>query len=371
MTDFHFTVIDPEQIRAAELVLPCSDLTKALDFYTKDLGFRIDVIFPADTPRVAVISGHGVCIRLEHSDDAAPNRMRLLLNDIQPSSSTRDELFAPDGTRIEFAPVDLPLELPPLVPSFVVQHAGDNSWGTGRAGMQYRDLIPDRLGGRYIASHIRIPNGGPVAEYVHHHHVRFQMIYCYKGWVKVVYEDQGPPFVMTAGDCVLQPPHIRHRVLERSDGMEVIEISCPAEHETLVDHELELPTTSVHLDRDFNGQRFVYHQQSKAKWLPGPFEGFEARDTGIGKATDGLASVQVIRPSGEPQATPVRHNGEFFFYFVLQGSATLQRRRQPLQTLEPGDSCVIPAGMQITLTDSSTDLELLQVASNPGQRTDH
>lgn len=369
MSDFHFTVIDPDQIKAAELVLLCKDLTKALDFYTNELGFRIDVIFPADAPRVAVISGYGVRIRLEHSNDAAPNRLRFLLNDIEPGSRKSDELFAPDGTRIEFAPVDSPLELPRLVPSFIVQHARDDAWGMGRAGMQYRDLIPGRLGGRYIASHIRIPNGGPVADYVHHHHVRFQMIYCYKGWVKVVYEDQGPPFVMRAGDCVLQPPHIRHRVLECSEGMEVIEISCPAEHETLVDHELGLPTTAVHLDRQFNGQRFVYHQLAKARWLPGPFEGFEARDTGIGRATDGLASVQVVRPSGEPQATVIRHNGEFFFNFVLQGSTTLQRQRKPRQTLEPGDSFVIPAGMQITLTDTSPDLELLQVASSLGQHT--
>ncbi len=362
MSDFPFTVIDPGQIKAAEFVLPCSDLTSALDFYTEDLGFRIDVIFPADAPRVAVVSAYGVRIRLEHVSKAAPNRMRLLLKDIEPGSSRSDKLFAPDGTRIEFAPVDTPLRLPPLKSSFVLQKAGDDSWGTGRTGMQYRELIPDRLGGRYIASHIRIPNGGPVPDYVHHHHVRFQTIYCYKGWAKVVYEDQGPPFVMEAGDCVLQPPHIRHRVLECSDNMEVIEISCPAEHETLVDHVMELPTTSVHLDRDFNGQRFVHHELSKAKWQSGPFYGFEARDTGIGNATDGLASVQVIRPSGKPQATVIRHDGEFFFNFVLQGSATLQLQRRPHHSLAVGDSFVIPRARNLSLTDCSGDLELLQVA---------
>lgn len=82
-------------------------------------------------------------------------------------------------------------------------------------------------------------------DYVHFHKVRFQMIYCYKGWVRVVYEDQGPPLVMRAGDCVLQPPRIRHRVLESSPGLEVIEIGCPAEHETFADHDLQLPTPVV------------------------------------------------------------------------------------------------------------------------------
>ena len=46
--------------------------------------------------------------------------------------------------------------------------------------MQYRDLIPSRLDGSIIASHIRIPDGGPVPELVHYHTVGFQLIYCSK-----------------------------------------------------------------------------------------------------------------------------------------------------------------------------------------------
>ncbi len=297
-------------------MLPCRDLAAALDFYTTQLGFRIDMILPADAPRVFVIAGHGVRIRLEQDADALP---------------------------VESG------------------HAGDDEWGTGRAGMQYRDLIPGRLGGRFIASHIRIEKGGLVPDYVHHHHVEFQMIYCFKGWVKVVYEDQGPPFVMEAGDCVLQPPHIRHRVLECSDNMEVIEVSSPADHETLVDHDMELPTSAVNRDRDFGGQRFVRHRRNEATWLPGPYAGFEVRDTGIGKATDGLATVRVIRLSGHPQATLVKNNGEFFFSFVLQGSTSMQRQDEDPQFLTVGNAFVNPAGAQSTLTDSSKDLELLQV----------
>ena len=294
-------------------------MSAALEFYTNKLGFRIDVILPADSPREFRLSGYGIHVRLER--DA-------------------DEQRADDRA------------------------ASEDEWVTGRAGMFYRDLIPGRLDGRFIASHIRIPQGGPVPDYVHHHDIQFQIIYCYRGWVKLVYEDQGAPFVMNAGDCVLQPPHIRHRVLECSDNMEVIEVSSPGEHETFVDHDMELPTATLDSGREFSGQRFVYHQVNKAKWRPGPFSGFEARDTGFGKATEGLASAQIIRPSGNPQATVIRHNGEFFFNFVLQGTTTLQRQRQSQQALSAGDSFVIPAGMQITLTENSKDLELLQVASN-------
>ena len=45
----------------------------------------------------------------------------------------------------------------------------------GRAGMLYRDLIPDRLGGAIVASHIRIPEGGPVGDSVHFHQGRASM----------------------------------------------------------------------------------------------------------------------------------------------------------------------------------------------------
>jgi hypothetical protein len=44
-----------------------------------------------------------------------------------------------------------------------VRRLKDNTpWVIGRAGMRYRDLIPGRLGGSIIASHIRILDAGPV-----------------------------------------------------------------------------------------------------------------------------------------------------------------------------------------------------------------
>ena len=294
--------------------MPCSDFSAALDFYTNELGFRIDVIFPADAPRVAELSGYGIQCRLEHSNAR--------------------------------------------------QEVGNDDWTMGRAGMQYRDLIPDRLGGRMIASHIRISVGGPVPDYVHHHHVKFQIIYCYKGWVKVVYEDQGPPFVMKAGDCVLQPPHIRHRVLECSDNMEVIEVSSPAEHETLVDHDMILPSNSINRDRDFNGQGFVFHELENATWRAAP-KGFESRDTGIEQATNGRASVQVIRATNATTDADLGGSDESLFNFVLQGSMTLRRQDESEQILEAGGSFVANSGTHVTLTKASESLELLQVSSSP------
>jgi quercetin dioxygenase-like cupin family protein len=253
------------------VVLSCTDLSAALALYTGELGFRLDTIFPADDPVVATLSGHGLDVRLERDRASAPEK--------------------PTGA--------------------------DGGWVEGRAGMHYRDLLPGRLGGRVIASHIRIAEAGPVADYVHYHDVRFQMIYCHRGWVRVVYEDQGPPFVLAPGDCVLQPPRIRHRVLEAGAATEVLEVSAPAEHVTHVEHAMALPTATARPDRMFDGQRFVRHEAASAAWRTGWRGGFEARDTGIGAATAGRAEVHVLRPHGEEAAEPLRPEEERRFVFVL------------------------------------------------------
>ena len=256
-----------DHVRMAQVLLPCRDLAATLAFFTDRLGFKVNLIFPADSPHTAVISGHGLTLRLETGAPTAPITLRLLCDLAALPAATPHVLTSPDGTRIELVEARLPVEVPAGTQEFVLSRMGDD-WGIGRAGMQYRDLIPSRLGGRFIASHIRIPVGGPVPDYVHFHRIRFQMIYCKAGWARLVYEDQGEPFLFHAGDCVLQPPEIRHRVLEASDGLEVIEVGCPALHETFADHAMSLPTPHLLPERDFGGQRFVRHVAAEARWLP-------------------------------------------------------------------------------------------------------
>jgi mannose-6-phosphate isomerase-like protein (cupin superfamily) len=238
-------------------------------------------------------------------------------------------------------------------------------WEAGRAEMRYRDLLPQRQGGRFIASNIVIPDGGPVPDYVHHHGVRFQTIFCVRGWAQVVYEDQGAPFRLEAGDCVLQPPGIRHRVLESSAGLEVVEVTSPAEHQTFADDQLELPTPTRNPSRQFDGQRFVRHRAAEALWRPWRLAGFECREAGIGPATCGLAEVRVVRvarPTGaaivEPQV--VEHDGELQFWFVLAGSLSLSVDDR-CEELGDGDAVAIPARTAHAVEGWSGDLELLEV----------
>lgn len=276
-------------------------------------GFRIAQISPADDPQAALL--------VRGSD--------IL------------ELRA-DGAVVEMQPPTVAPVMPAAAETLVVSRKSDSAeFNAGRAGMDYRDLIPGRQGGRIIGSHIRIPNGGPVDDYVHYHNICFQMIFVHKGWVKVVYEDQGEPFIMFAGDCVLQPPHIRHQVLEASDGLEVIEFGAPAVHDTFGDLAMELPNAEVNSDRDFAGQRFWRHQAARAQWLPSNYEGFSVADLGLKEASAGVASVRVHRSEARCPATTVAPSGQQRLLMVLAGQIAVEVAGDSL-ILKEGDCLVVP-----------------------------
>lgn len=310
------------------LELTCADFDSALDLLRR-LGLRLDLIYPADDPHTAVLSDDGAIVRLTSRPDAPA----------------------------------LPAGLPPFAPAFVVT-AADSASAEGRAGMRYRDLIPGRLGGRYIASHITIPDGGPVADWVHYHRIAVQLIYVRSGWVRVVYEDQGAPFVMAAGDLVLQPPGIRHRVLESAPGLEVVEIACPALHATLADHDMDLPNGRPDAPKAWGGQHFLHHVAAHAPWTP--WHGAEAQETRVLGATGGLADARMLRPGAAPEIAVPPHDGELVFGFVLEGSVRLGFGEG--HRLGPADAFVIPPGEAWRLSDASEDFRLLHVTTGRMER---
>ena len=361
-----------ENIQSAEILLSCKTLDESLQFFIDKLGFKMESIAPAENPSVAVISGYGIRIRLEPGNNQGPSSINLLCTDPASVADGVLELTAPNGTRVNLIEADPALNIPKVKQSLVLTKMSDSDpWITGRAGMQYRDLIPDRQGGYAVASHVRILDGGPVPDYVHYHKIHFQMIYCYKGWARLVYEDQGEPFVIEAGDCVLQPPQIRHQVLESSPDMEVIELTCPADHETCVDHKIKLPTSSVHPERLFNGQHFARHEVAKAEWSPWRMAGFETRDFGIASATDGLAGVRVARPVGQPQPEFVSHDADLLFMFLLKGSVRLHCDGRNTELLTAGDSFVVPGNLPHSLSECSQEMEVLEVALPAAYNTAH
>jgi len=351
-------------ITSAAIVLRCQDLDACISFFTDTLGFRVDTIFPADAPHSALLSAHGLRIQLRAGgDDPAPGTIRIECQDPSLVGDGSSRLHAPNGTQVELVDMASAGDSTPAQPSLHLSRLSQGQpWNQGRAGMQYRDLIPDRLGGSLIASHIRIPDSGPVPDYVHYHDVHYQWIFCYRGWVRVVYEDQGPPFVLQAGDCVLQPPGIRHRVLECSTGLEVLELASPAAHKTHVDHELTLPTGRDDPERTFQGQRFVWHRSSEAPWEPADSDHFVRQATGIRDASGGLTDVCVLRSTGTDQASRVRnYNGaQALFLFILEGTASLSGPGA-VDHLAAGDALTMPASQRFTLTSQGGDrLKLLE-----------
>jgi mannose-6-phosphate isomerase-like protein (cupin superfamily) len=365
------TQAGPEDLRSrlhpvgpAEIQLPCAALPPTLAFFT-GLGFRVETIFPAEEPQVASLSGFGLRLRLAPGG-GDPGLIRLAC--VSPPSGPERFLTAPNGTRVELVDRDPPVDLASFHPRFVLTRRADGpAEGEGRAGMIYRDLIPDRLGGRYIASHIVIPDGGPVGDWVHFHKIAFQLIFCRRGWARLVYEDQGPPFLLEPGDCVVQPPGIRHRVLESGAGLEVVEIGCPALHETHADHDMELPTGRVEPHRDFGGQRFLRHVAADTPWFGLGDTGFERRETGVGAATAGAADARTLRPARANALDVAPHEGELLFGFVLEGSAVLERAGER-HALAATDAFVIPPGEPWRLRDSASDLALLEIVSPASQR---
>ena len=346
----------------AEVVLPTKELRDDIPFYTETLGMRLENIFPADDPAVASFSGHGLRVRIEKGATTPPGQLRILTDDPGGFAGGGSRLTAPNGTEIEIVP------LTPAVPSVATEHQfslrrlrDGAPWVIGRAGMHYRDLIPTRLGGSVIASHIRIPDGGPVPDVVHYHTVGFQLIFCYRGWVDILYEDQGGMIRLQAGDCVNQPPGIRHRVCEASADIEVIEVSVPAEHVTTIDHSMTLPNGKGDPGREWDGQKFVHHIAADAKWSPFRIPGFESRDTGMSDGTGGVAGIHVIRKGG---GVPVAssHDADIHFTFVMDGKIRLEADGQEPRDLEAGDAFVVPPGMAVTYAAASDDIELLEVA---------
>jgi hypothetical protein len=103
-----------------------------------------------------------------------------------------------------------------------------------RSYARYRDLgMSKATNGRLQAHVIRLvpPCDPAVVSKRHYHDVDLQMIYVLNGWIKGEYD--GQVVTMRKGGAWLQPPRIKHTVLDYSDDCELLEIIVPAEFETV------------------------------------------------------------------------------------------------------------------------------------------
>ena len=124
----------------------------------------------------------------------------------------------------------------PAEQAFVASHHNEADFKGGlRRYAKYRDLgIGAATKGLAQAHVIRMvpPCIPEEVSKLHYHDVDFQMIYVLKGWMKGEYEGAGV-VTMREGSCWLQPPKIKHKVLDYSDDCELLEIILPADFATV------------------------------------------------------------------------------------------------------------------------------------------
>ena len=104
-----------------------------------------------------------------------------------------------------------------------------------RSYAKYRDLGMSKATSGLLQAHvIRLlsPCDPKVVSKDHLHEADFQMIYVLKGTITTEIKGQGV-HTMHAGDCWLQPRSAVHKVLDYSEGCEVLEIVMPANFKTV------------------------------------------------------------------------------------------------------------------------------------------
>ena len=120
---------------------------------------------------------------------------------------------------------------------FHVSHLEDDSFKTDgfRPWALSRDMGMVEATGGMVDVHVNRrarPFNAKDISHRHFHNVHYQMVYVLKGWVKNEFEGHGE-FLMKEGSCWLQPPKIKHTVLDFSDDLEILEVIIPANYDTV------------------------------------------------------------------------------------------------------------------------------------------
>ena len=363
---------DPEEsnaINPIKLLVAAPDFQSGLSFFIDKLGFEVAMIAPAEDPNIAILTLGDFTVSLDKHAKCPPVTLEVFAEETELIGTS---VQGPNGTKVNYVTrtkkiINGPRPDPILTPA----KQADSQWVTGRAGMAYRSLIEAPNSG-VTASHISIEGSGEVPDWVHYHDVGFQIIYCLQGSAKLVYEGQGDPFMFEEGDCVLQPPHIRHRVLESFDNLEVVEFSSPSDHATYADRVMGLPNEMLAPNQEYSGQRFTLSRQSESQWEP--YKGSSSlvvRETSIAEASGGTGWVNIIEATEtnskdgfSPNSFDTEDSFDFLLWFVLQGAGTITYRNQEIN-LERTDAIVCPYGYsektEFSLTNFDEGFKVLEI----------
>ena len=124
----------------------------------------------------------------------------------------------------------------PRTQHFTASHLNEKDFKRDglRPYAKYRDLGIAKASGGLAQAHVirLVPPCTDEVRKRHTHAVELQLIYVLKGWIRNEFEGHGEQ-LMREGTCWLQPPNIKHTVLDYSDDCEMLEIVVPAKFDTV------------------------------------------------------------------------------------------------------------------------------------------
>ncbi len=125
--------------------------------------------------------------------------------------------------------------------SFHVSHLTGESFKTDgfRPWALSRDLGMIEATGGMVDAHVNRrgrPYSAEEIQHRHFHNIHYQMIYVLEGWMRSEFEGKGE-ITMKKGSCWLQPPRIKHTVMDFSNDLELLEIIIPANYDTVMVNE--------------------------------------------------------------------------------------------------------------------------------------
>lgn len=100
----------------------------------------------------------------------------------------------------------------------------------------YRDLGVATVTDRKVKAHVVRAAHRPAKESLggrHKHILDFQFVYLLKGWQTMRFGDRPEVVTMRAGSSWIQPAGMVHEVLDYSEDREALEITMPADYETV------------------------------------------------------------------------------------------------------------------------------------------
>ena len=311
--------VDKNSIEKAEVILNTSLLNEEIFFLENEIGFKLKEIYPADSPKFALLEGFGLNIVLKlEKENSKYNLTHIRVRLDKSSKKIKSKLLtSPGGNKVEFI-IEQSYEIITKFPNSIEINQNTHTWNNGRAGMLYRDLLPSRYGGYIIASHIKLDSIGKVHDRVHYHNIDFQVLYCLKGKVKLAYENQNNYIMFNKGDCILQPPQIKHQVIETYEPLEVIEITSPAEHVTKINYDLKIPNKDK-TSFDEKTKSFFLHYKYESQGIESILPGFNEKKMGIYEASAEFADL-IILESDNFNSFEFLHRNKILFIYVLDGS---------------------------------------------------